>query len=340
MPRIKLTDIPEQEGRSPRGKFHSWFRDISVALGNTYGVGTWGGGHPFDLQVRRIPPGASICPYHLHHVQWELFVIRAGEGTVRTPDGRHTVQAGDAFVHPPRAAHQLTNTGTTDLEVLIITDNPQFDLCHYPDSDKWGGRGFGRIFRLTECSYFDGEEEPLPGVTAVRPPMPPSPPAPAPFAQRRVSIDALPWENFDSPQRKFRGGSKELSIALGAKRNMPTGLGGHPFDLELGKLPPGFSGCPYHIHSTQWELFYFLAGTGTVRTAAGTAPVGPGDIVLHPPGEAHQLTATGDTDLQYFLVADNPGPEIWQYPDSQKWGFNAPRKFFRPVETPYWDGEE
>ncbi len=340
MPRIHLSAVPEQEGRSPRGKFHSWFRDISVALGAPYGAGLSHGGHPFDVQIRRVPPGAAICPYHLHHVQWELFVIRSGEGTVRTADGRHAVKAGDVFIHPPRAAHQLLNTGAVDLEVLIVTDNPQFDICHYPDSDKWGGRLFGRIFRLTECGYYDGEEEPLPGVAPAKPPLPPPPPPPAPFAQRRVAIDAIPWENFDSPKGKFRGGSKELSIALGAKRNTPTGLGGHPFDLELGKLPPGFAGCPYHIHSSQWELFMILEGSGTVRTAEGTSPVGPGDIVLHPGGEAHQLTNTGTTDLQYFLIADNPGPEIWRYPDSDKWGFNAPRKFFRPVETPYWDGEE
>lgn len=340
MHRIHLSAVPEKEGRSPRGKFHSWFRDVSVALGNTYNVGLWGGGHPFDVQLRRIPPGASVCPYHLHHVQWELFVVRSGEGTVRTPDGRHAVKTGDVFIHPPRAAHQLTNTGATDLEVLVITDNPQFDICHYPDSDKWGGRLFGRIFRLTECNYFDGEEEPLPGVPPVTMPLPPPPPGPAPFASRRVAIDAQPWVNFDSPKGKFRGYSKELSVALGAKANQPTGLGGHPFDLELGKLSPGFSGCPYHSHAAQWEFYLFLEGSGTVRTADGPHAVGAGDVVLHPPGEVHQFINTGTTDLQYFLIADNPPVDIWQYPDSNKWGFNAPRKIFRPAEADYWDGEE
>jgi uncharacterized cupin superfamily protein len=340
MKRVHLSAVPEQERRSPRGQFSSWYRDISVALGTPYGAGLWGGGHPFDVQARRIPPGASVCPYHLHLAQWELFVVRAGAGTVRTPEGPHGVKAGDVFVHPPGAAHQLTNTGTTDLEVLIIADNPQLDICHYPDSNKWGGRSFGRIFRLTECDYFDGEEEPIPGVTPVAPPLAPARPPPAPFATRRLAIEALPWVNFDSPKRKFRGFSKELSVALGAKREQPTGLGGHPFDLELGKLPAGFSGCPYHSHATQWEFYIFLEGMGTVRTAAGNHAVGPGDIVLHPPGEHHQFTNTGTTDLLYFLIADNPPVDIWQYPDSGKWGFNAPRKFFRPTEADYWDGEE
>lgn len=340
MHRIHLSAVPEQEGRSPGGKFHSWFRDVSVALGAPYGVGLSGGGHPFDVQLRRIPPGAAVCPYHQHFTQWELFVVRAGEGTVRTPDGRHPVKTGDVFIHPPGATHQLLNTGTADLEVVIVTDNPPFDLCHYPDSNKWGGRAFGRVFRLTDCHYLDGEEDPLPGAGPHTPPVAKTPPAPPPFAKRRVSIDSLAWENFESPKRKFRGGSKELSLALGALRNTPTGLGGHPFDLELGTVPPGFSGCPYHSHSSQWEFYIFLEGNGTVRTAAGNAPVGPGDVVLHPPGEAHQFTNTGTTDLQYFLIADNPTTDIWQYPDSNKWGFNAPRKFFRPADVNYWEGEE
>jgi uncharacterized cupin superfamily protein len=161
-----------------------------------------------------------------------------------------------------------------------------------------------------------------------------------PFAQRRASIEALPWENFDSPKRKFRGDSKQLSLAIGAEPRKPTGLGGHPFDLELGKLPPGFSGCVYHSHANQWECYLFLEGTGTVRTAAGNTSVGPGDLVIHPPGEFHQFTNTGTTDLLYFLVADYPPVDIWQYPDSGKWGFNAPRKFFRPADVDYWDGEE
>ena len=337
MHRVHLSAVPEQEQRSPSGRFHSFCRNLSLALGGVAGAGIWGGGHPFDLQIRRVPPGAAVCPLHLHCAQWELFVVRSGVGTVRADGQRHTVTAGDVFVHPPHAPHQLINTGAEDLDVLIIADNPPFDLCYYPDSDKWGSRFIGGSFRMQRCSYFDGEEPP---------PASPQPapsfalPATPPFASRRVAIDALPWENFNSPKRKFRGYSKELSIALGAQRKQATGLGGHPFDLELGKLPPGFSGCPYHSHATQWECYLFLEGAGTVRTASENFSVGPGDVVLHPPGEAHQFTNTGTTDLQYFLVADNPPVDIWQYPDSNKWGFNAPRKFFRPADVDYWDGEE
>ena len=336
-----LPSLPWDETKSPTGKFHSFCRNVSLALGGLRNTGTWGGGHPFDLQMRRIPPGAAVCPFHLHVGQWEMFLVRSGGGTVRTPEGRTAVQAGDVFFHPPGVPHQLINSGTADLEVFIVADNPPVDACHYPDSNKWSLRPPGKLFRMTETDYFDGEDTlPTTGVSGFKIAAAPAAAPVAPFAQRKASLDDLPWDAWESPKKKFRAASKEISIALGAKRNTPTGLGGHPFDLELGKLAPGQCGCPLHSHSAQWELFVFLSGTPSVRTLAGTQVFGAGDAVLHPPGEAHQLTNTGADDLLYLLIADNPPADIWHYPDSNKWGHNFPKKFFRASDVPYWDGED
>jgi uncharacterized cupin superfamily protein len=259
---------------------------------------------------------------------------------VRAGDGTYAVNPGDVFVHPPGEPHQLRNTGATDLEVLIISDNPPLDAFYYPDSRKWGLRPPGMYFRLTETGYFDGEEPPVADAPPYQPSGSPAAPPLPPFAQRRLHPDQLPWEEWTSPKGKFRGTSKELSIALGAKRNTPTGLGGHPFDLELSRLRPGECGCPFHSHSAQWELFLILTGTGTVRAGADTHRVGPGDVVLHPPGEPHQLTNTGPDTLDFFLIADNPLIDTWHYPDSQKHGQRMPRLIYRATEVDYWDGEE
>lgn len=337
---VHLDAIPWEEQRSPTKKFHSFCRNISVALGCPRNAGLSHGGHPFDVQIRRIPPGAAVCPFHSHLAQWEFFLIRSGTATLRVGAETHSARAGDFFVHPPGEPHQLINSGSTDLEVLIVADNPPLDGCHYPDSDKWSLRPPGMIFRATPADYFDGEDHGAPETATYRPGTPTAAPALTPFAQRQRHLDDLAWDAWESPKKKFRAASKELSLALGAKRHTPTGLGGHPFDLELGQLAPGECGCPFHIHSSQWELFMFLAGTATVRTVAGTTLVGPGDIVLHPPGEAHQFTNTGPTDVHYLIVADNPSTDIWFYPDSNKWGHNSPKKFFRASDVPYWDGEE
>lgn len=340
MNRTNITAVPEEEQRSPSGKFHSWCRNLSLALGGIRHTGLWGGGHPFDVQIRRIPAGASVCPFHAHLAQWELFVVLKGTATVRAGAETHTAATGEVFVHPPGEAHQLTNPGPDDLEVLIIADNPPWDAFHYPDSNKWGMRPLGKYFRITETGYFDGEEPPVPGAPAHAPSGVFVAPTLPPFTTRKLHPDTLSWDPWASPKGKFRGTGKSLSIALGAKPNTPTGLGGHPFDLELGKLAPGECGCPFHSHAAQWEFYIFLSGTGTVRTMEGLTPVSAGDVVLHPPGEAHMFTNTGTTDLLYYLVADNPPLDVWYYPDSGKWGHSAPRKFFRATDTDYWDGEE
>jgi uncharacterized cupin superfamily protein len=340
MQQVHLPSLPEDEQKSPTGKYHSYCRNLSIALGGIRNAGTWGGGHPFDLQIRRLPPGAAVCPFHSHLGQWELFVVQSGTGTVRAGAETHPVKPGEVFVHPPGEPHQLINSGTTDLVVLIIADNPPLDVFYYPDSNKWGLRPTGKYFRMTEVDYFHDEEEPVAGAPAFRPSGSPPAPALTPFAQRKLHPDTLPWEPWSSPKGKFRAASKELSIALGALRNTPTGLGGHPFDLELGRLEPGQCGCPFHSHSLQWELYVILRGTGTVRADAATVTLQAGDVVLHPPGEAHQLTNTGSDVLDYYLVADNPPNEFWSYPDSGKWGFRSPRKIFRATDADYHDGEE
>ena len=340
MPPIHIPSLPWEEIRSPAGKYHSFYRNISVALGGIRNGGTWCGGHPFDLQIRRIPPGAAVCPFHSHLAQWEMFVVQSGTGTVRAGHETHEVKTGNVFVHPPGEPHQLSNSGTVDLEVLIITDNPPLDAFHYPDSNKWGLRPPGKYFQMQEIGYFDGEEPSIPGAPPYQSSGSPAGLPLAPFSQRKLHLDAPAWEGWSSPKGKFRGTSKELSILLGAKRNTPTGLGGHPFDLELSKLAPGECGCPFHSHAAQWELYLILEGRAAVRTKPETSILVPGDIVLHPPGEAHQITNAGETDLVFFLVADNPLVEYWHYPDSEKWGIRSPRSFFRPTEVDYWDGEE
>ncbi len=131
-----LPSLPWQEQRSPAGKFHSFCRNVSLALGGVRSAGPTHGGHPFDLQVRRLPPGAAVCPFHSHLAQWEFFLIRSGNGTVRAGGETHAIGPGDFFIHPPGEPHQLINSGPTDLEVIIVADNPPLDAFHYPDSDK------------------------------------------------------------------------------------------------------------------------------------------------------------------------------------------------------------
>lgn len=159
---------------------------------------------------------------------------------------------------------------------------------------------------------------------------------------KKINLSEVPAEEWRSPKGKFVQISRGVSLALGRDPKSDRQSERHPFDLEHITIPPGASACPYHAHSAQWELFVFLGGTGRVRTPEGEVPVAAGDVVLHPPGEAHQLTNDGKEDLVLLIVADNPFGEACYYPDSDKWALPSTLSgdVMRGKAVDYLDGEE
>jgi len=116
-----------------------------------------------------VPPGKKAFPFHRHHVMDELFYILAGEGEYRWGEERLPVKAGDLVAAPAGTkAHQLINTGNSELHYLGISSAAATEVVDYPDSDKIGVmagvkdgdfqtatyRGMGRI---QPADYFDGE---------------------------------------------------------------------------------------------------------------------------------------------------------------------------------------
>ena len=158
MKKINLTAVPIEETASPKGRFRLFSQDISAAMRAGNGEKTHLPLCPFEVELVRLPPRAVNWPYHAHSAQWEFYMMVSGHGQVRTPAGTIEVREGDCFVHPPGEAHQLTNTGATDLIYYVIADNPASDACHYPDSNKWKVPGQSKPVRVKPADYYDGEE--------------------------------------------------------------------------------------------------------------------------------------------------------------------------------------
>ena len=150
MNHVSRKDIEWESGKSPKGGFEASCLDYAAPME------AGDAGHPFEIMFLRIPPGRRPWPYHSHATQWELYYVMEGAGEMRLDGGTASLQAGDAMMCPPDEAHQLHNTGESDLLVLIIADNPPVDVCHYPDSGKWQHRGTS--FRMDVTNYYDGEE--------------------------------------------------------------------------------------------------------------------------------------------------------------------------------------
>ena len=161
MRKVNISDIAEQERKSPAGKYHKFVKDISVALGREPGSFDITKRHPFDLAQVRIPAGKSYCPYHGHSAETEFYVVLSGRGTVRHDGGTFEVRSGDAFLFAPGEAHQLSNNAEEDFIYYVIADNPRGDACYYPDSSKWSvptEGGSEEIVKGAPADYYDGEE--------------------------------------------------------------------------------------------------------------------------------------------------------------------------------------
>jgi uncharacterized cupin superfamily protein len=161
MHKVNLSEIPEGEKQSPRGKYHRFFKEVSVALGRDPKSLDLEKRHPFDLMLTRIPAGKSYCPYHAEGAQWEMYLVVSGRGLVRDASGVTEVSSGDAFLFKPGEAHQLSAAADEEFVYYVIADNPIGDSCYYPDSGKWAARKEGEesvILKGVETDYYDGEE--------------------------------------------------------------------------------------------------------------------------------------------------------------------------------------
>ena len=118
-----------------------------------------------------VPPGKTAFPYHNHHAIEEAIIILAGEGNYRFGDQSHAVRAGHVLAAPTggrNVAHQLLNTGATDLKYICVSTMQPVDVVEYPDSNKVGAVHWSeaddapvfrhRAFAAEPVDYWEGEE--------------------------------------------------------------------------------------------------------------------------------------------------------------------------------------
>jgi mannose-6-phosphate isomerase-like protein (cupin superfamily) len=81
-----------------------------------------------------IPPGASEG-LHRHAYLGEVYYVMNGSGTITVDEESAHIRAGDGVPVTPGEAHAIENTGTTDLELMIIgiaTEKGRLDTVDVP----------------------------------------------------------------------------------------------------------------------------------------------------------------------------------------------------------------
>lgn len=152
---------------------------------------------------------------------------------------------------------------------------------------------------------------------------------------RVINIDELKLEHFTHGD-KFESRSARIGPLLGAKDL------GFSYDV----LPPGKTGCPFHSHRAEEEMFFIVSGRGLLRYGSETRALRAGDFICCPtggPDTAHQIINDSSEPLAFVSVSTMMPAEVCEYPDSGKigaYGGKDLRQMTRPVQNlDYWDGE-
>jgi len=99
------------------------------------------GAQKLGYNLTAVPPGKRAFPSHNHRVNEEMFFILEGAGEVRIGDAVYPIRPGDVIACPPggkETAHQIVNTGSTELKYLAVSTKLSPDIAEYPDSGKFG----------------------------------------------------------------------------------------------------------------------------------------------------------------------------------------------------------
>jgi len=148
-----------EEGERPEG-----FRSRRARIG--YELGT----ELIGCSLWELPPGEAAYPYHFHYSDEELVIVLSGRPSLRTPEGNHELEEGEAirFQLGEEGAHQIFNPTDQPATFLAISSHGRPDVVIYPDADKIGvgerlpqGGGLRAFFRREDgVDYFDGERPP------------------------------------------------------------------------------------------------------------------------------------------------------------------------------------
>lgn len=157
-----------------------------------------------------------------------------------------------------------------------------------------------------------------------------------------INLDELEFKEFGKGE-KFGAARAAVSARIGAEK-----LG-----YAVVRLAPGKRAWPYHSHHVNEEMFFVLEGEGTLRHAGEEFSIRAGDFIASPadPGQPHQIINTSNAELRYIALGTNEEADVFQYPDSGKYGVfhgsvNASSAesvfvvFGRKEDgLDYWDGE-
>lgn len=159
---LDLQPLPMAMPEALNERFGARFGQLATVLG----------GQKLGYNLTVVTAGKRAFPFHNHRVNEEMFFINEGTGEIRIGDQTHSIRAGDVIACPPggkETAHQIHNTGESEMRILAVSTRLWPEICDYPDSGKFGvmsmsqgSDGKPEVFRHvarpdSSLEYWDGE---------------------------------------------------------------------------------------------------------------------------------------------------------------------------------------
>jgi uncharacterized cupin superfamily protein len=118
-------------------------------------------GGSLGVNVTRLPPGNTSCPFHSHQREDEVFFVLSGRGVLRYGDTLTEIRAGHCVSCPAGTgvAHQIANPFDADLVYIAMGPHDPNEVCVYPDSGKVMVRSLKTVGHLNATAYMEGEPE-------------------------------------------------------------------------------------------------------------------------------------------------------------------------------------
>jgi uncharacterized cupin superfamily protein len=233
-----------------------------------------------------VPAGRRQMPVHVHGEEEEIFYVLAGGGLAWQKGEACEIGPGDVIVHRPNGQPHTLLAGDEGLTVLAFDSGSESNFSFLPRAGvMWAGPRWVPLD------------------------------APHPF---RAEGLAGPLERplVDPDQRRPANvvGLQDVETEPTSQvRRLGRAAGGVKAGLNHVTLAPGAAGLPPHVHSLEEELFYVLAGSGTLTLGNDDHPLTVGDIVARPPatGVAHSLRAAADGLTYLAYGTKEPGDTVY-----------------------------
>jgi uncharacterized cupin superfamily protein len=251
-------------------------------------LGTAAGAARIGSSLYLVAPGARQMPVHVHGDEEEIFYVLGGGGLSWQGGDACVVGPGDAIVHRPRGKPHTFIAGDGGLELLAFASGSDTSITYLPRAKamwcgpRWVPLNSPHPFRAEGLA---GElERPEPG----RPPA---------NVVSLADVGTGPFTGIEVRALGAAGGAVQAG-------------------LNYVTLPPGAGGAPAHCHALEEELFFVLAGSGTLTLGADDEhPLRCGDVVARQPstGVTHHLAA-GESGMTYLVYGTRqPGDSVY-YP--------------------------